>query len=299
MKSILVTSLVSVAVGAAPSPTLSGLYSVGQLGLVEFTTSDGKIVGKVKSPTQCGFVKDTAVVSGTFEGNVLVARVTLCQSGPSCAAQRAYPMLALSHGGAIAGTVRLDTGCHSPALEGRQLVIRPLSAEQRQRAATEGLTSARLNPAEAMAQADEAMQEGQQLIQDQKFGPAREKFRQVIELDPNRWEALMGYGLTEVKLNNPTSALDFFDQALVAAQAHKAGPSSFAQVHYNRACAQVALGDKHGAIASLKTAMRIGGPTDLLDGLTDDPDLNPIRTEPEFKRLMSEALLQHNRKKSR
>lgn len=298
-RTLVALAMVPFAAAAAPTPVLSGLYSVGELGLVQFSLVEGKVVGKVKSSAQCVFAPDTQVVSGTFEGGVFVGTVTLCQTGAGCAVQRSYPMLGVSHDDAVAGWIRLEAPCQSPALDRRSLFFRPATPEEKQKVASESSAAqvAQKNKADPAVQADEAITEGQRLIQDTKFGPAREKFRQAMELDDTRWDAFLGYGLTEVKLGHPERSLEFFDKALAVAQVRKASAANLALAHYNRGCAQVAMGDKKGAVASLKTAVRVGGASNVIDWLTDDPDLNPLRGEPDFKRLLADAQAAHNRKK--
>jgi hypothetical protein len=299
MKRLLVALALVPLAATAATPVLSGLYSVGELGLVQFSIVDGKVVGRVKSSAQCVFAPDTQVVTGQFEGGVFVGSVTLCQTGAGCAVQRSYPMLGVAHDDAVAGWIRIDSACQSPALDGRSLFFRPATPEEKQKVASESsaATVAGKDKNDPAVQADEAISEGQRLIQDTKFGPAREKFRQAIDLDDTRWDAYLGYGLTEVKLGHPERSLEYFDKALAVAQVRKTSAANLALAHYNRACAQVAMGDKKGAVVALKTAVRVGGASNVIDWLTDDPDLNPIRTDPDFKRLLADAQAQHNRKK--
>jgi tetratricopeptide (TPR) repeat protein len=272
---------------------------VGELGLVQFSLVDGKVVGKVKSSAQCLFAPDTQVVTGGFEGGVFIGSVTLCQTGAGCAAQRTYPMLGVSHEDAVAGWIRLDAACQSPALDGRSLFFRPATPEEKQKVAGDSSATAiaRAQKGDPAVQADQAIAEGQKLIQDSKYGPAREKFRQAMGLDETRWEGYLGFGVTEVKLGHPERSFEFFDKALAMAQARKASPVDIAQAHYNRACAQVAMGDKKAAVVSLRTAVKVGGASNLIDWLTDDTDLNPLRGDEEFKRLLREAQAAHKNNK--
>ncbi len=288
----------SLAAAAAPTPVLSGLYSVGELGLVQFSIVDGKIVGKLKSSAQCVFAADTQVVTGTFEGGVFLGSVTLCQTGAGCAAQRTYPMLGVSHDDAVAGWIHLEAPCQSPALDGKALFFRPATPEEKQKVAGDAsaVQVAQKNKNDPAVQADEAIREGQHLIDESRFSQAREKFRQAMALDDTRWDAVLGYGVTEVKLGHPERSLEYFDKALAVAQLRKASPANLALAHYNRACAQVAMGEKKGAIASLKTAVKVGGASNLIDWLTDDPELNPVRNDPDFKRLLADALAAHRKK---
>lgn len=298
-RTLVALAMVPFVAAAAATPVLSGLYSVGELGLVQFSLVEGRVVGKVKSSAQCIFPPDTQVVTGTFEGSVFVGTVTLCQTGAGCSPQRSYPMLGVAHDDAVAGWIRLEGSCKSPALDGRSLFFRPANTEEKQKVASESSAAqvAGKDKSDPAVQADEAIKEGQRLVQDTKFAPAREKFRQAMELDGTRWDAFLGYGLTEVKLGHPERSLEFFDKALAVAQQRKTSASNLAMAHYNRACAQAAMGDKKGAVASLKIAVRMGGASNLIDSLTDDPDLNLLRTDTDFKRLLAEAQAQHNRKK--
>ena len=288
----------SLAVAAAPTPVLSGLYSVGELGLVQFSIVDGKVVGKLKSSAQCVFAEDTQVVTGTFEGGVFIGNVTLCQTGAGCQVQKTYPMLGVSHDDAVAGWVRLEAACQSPALDGRSLFFRPATPEEKEKVAEDAsaVQVAQKNKNDPAVQADQAIKDAQQLLKDSRFSQAREKFRQAMELDDSRWDAFLGYGLTEVKLGHPERSLEYFDRALAVAQLRKASPADLALAHYNRACAQVAMGEKKGAIASLRTAVKVGGASNLIDWLTTDPDLNPMRQDPDFKRLLQDAQAAHRKK---
>lgn len=302
MKTLVALALIPFVAAAAPSPVLSGLYSVGDLGLVQFSIAEGKIVGKLKLASECSFPLDTPVVTGVFEGGVFVGNVTLCQSGAGCPSQRTYPMLGVAHDDAVGAVIKLDPACQSKALDEGRLFFRPATPEEKQKVAGEASAAAvaasKTNKDPAIA-AVEAIAEGNRLFQDTKFAQAREQFRLAMELNDVHWEAALGFGLTEVKLGQPARSLEFFDKSLSLAAAKKVQPVYVAQIHYNRSCAQVAMGDKKGAIASLKLALKLGGASNFIDQLSDDPDLSPLRNEADFKRLFAEAQLQHNRRKPR
>lgn len=299
MKLTLALAFCSLAAVAAPTPVLTGLYSVGELGLVDFSTVDGKVTGKVRSSAQCVFAPDAVVVQGALEGSTFAGSVVLCQDGASCPSTRTYPMLGVFHGDAVAGYVRLDSGCSSPALDGRSLHFRPATMDEKQKVFGDASASAlaqKLSKADLAQMAAEALSDANRLFQDQKIGPAREKFRQATELDETRWEAFMGYGVTEVKLHHAELSLPYFDKALSIAQARRVSVGQQAQVHYNRACALVALGRHPEAIASLRTAVKLGGAVAFVDSLEVDSDLEPLRRDPEFRRLSADVQVQARRK---
>lgn len=285
---------------AAPSPVLTGLYSVGELGLVEFSTVDGKVSGKVRSVAQCPFAPEAVVVQGVFEGTTFTGSVVLCHDDtPNCAATRTYSLLGVFHDEAVAGYVHLERGCTSPALDRGLLLIRPASSEEKQKLLGGSSASAlaqKLSKTDLQQLAAETLSEANRFLQDQKVAPAREKFRQALELDETRWEAFMGYGVTEVKLERAAQAMPYFDKALAIAQARRATPGQLAQVHYNRACAFTALGKEADAVSSLRSAVRLGGANAFVDALQSDPDLHELRENVEFRRLAAEVQVQSRRK---
>lgn len=276
---------------AAPTPVLSGLYSVGELGLVDFQIADGKVIGKVKSPLQCDFPTDTAVVNGAFEGGVFVGTINLCQEGSSCPATRTYQMLGVFHDGAVSAWIHLDPGCSSPVLDRNTLYFRPATLEEKQRVLGSNSASAvaqKLNKKELAVLAAEALAEGNRLLADQKFGPAREKFKQSVEANES-WEALLGLATAEIKLNRLKESMGYLDRALSVAQGVKANGMQISQVHYNRACAETAMGDNKAALTSLRTAVKLGGAQLYLDALLSDPDLQKLRGDSEFRRFVADT----------
>lgn len=291
--------LISSLTWAAPTPVLSGLYSVGELGLVDFSISDGKVIGKIKSSHQCVFAPDTQIVTGAFEGGVFVGTVNLCQEGPaSCAATRTYQIMGVFHVDSVAAWLHLDPGCSSPALDHGQLFFRPASLEDKQRvlgpnSATQ--VAQKLNKRQLAVFAAEAAAEGNRLLAEQKVGPAYEKFRQSVEANET-WEGLLGLANTQIKLERYEEALAVLVRAQAAGQASRISPAYLSQVPYNRACIEIGMGDNKAALASLRAAIKMGGAAMYLEPLTTDTDLAKIRPDPEFQRLVAETQIQARRK---
>lgn len=295
--SLLALALVPLAAFAG-APPLTGLYAVGELGLVDFSMSDGKIVGRLRASAQCVFPPDTQVVNGTFEGNVFVGTVLLCQDGPSCLAQRSYPMLGVHHGDAVAAWIHLDPGCTSPALEEKKLIFRPATLDEKRTVMGDSSAAAvaqKGNTKDPAAQAADALLEASKFMNDKKYAQAREKFRQAKEADEERYEGFLGFGITEMKFKRPEQALESIDKALSIALSHRATNSQLADVHYNRGCAYIALGKKVEAMDELRQAVKLGG-ANLVDDFTTDPDLNSLRTDQEFKHLLGEVLVLSKKK---
>lgn len=295
-------ALVLCALTSAAAPVLSGLYSVGELGLVDFSVVDGKVIGRLKSSAQCVFPPETQVITGVFEGNVFVGTVNLCQEGASCTGQRTYPMLGVFHGDSIAAFIHLEGGCTSPALDGKSLFFRPATLEDKQKVLGDNSASQvaeKKSKKELAMIAGEAFQEAQRLLSNQSYGPAREKFRQSIAADDTNWEALMGFALTEIKLSRAQQSLEWFDKALAAATAVRATPQKTSQIYYNRACAEVALGDNKAAVASLRNAVKLGGASLYVEDLNSDPDLQKLGKDPDFRKLTAEVQLAAKKKNPR
>lgn len=85
MKLVLAAALVSFTAVAAP---LNGLYAVGDLGIVEFSTSGTSVVGKLRTNGRCMLPVNSVVAQGALEGSTFAGTVTVCQEG-STAARRA------------------------------------------------------------------------------------------------------------------------------------------------------------------------------------------------------------------
>src|SRR5947208_1453034 len=121
--------LASVPALAAAASNLSGLYK-GDLGILEFNTEGTHVAGRLQVPSACDFSGEPLLVEGELEGNVLVGKVMLCQTGAACP-QKSYPLVAFYNATdlSLSGDVRLDPGCSSPALKGSRLLLSTASAD--------------------------------------------------------------------------------------------------------------------------------------------------------------------------
>src|SRR5438270_7868006 len=116
----------------AATPTLTGLYRAGELGIIDMQALEGgRMVGRYKGAGSCRFKPEIQVMSGVFEGDVFLGTVFVCQEGPSCEHEKTFPFLAVLHDGALAGDVKLDVGCSSPGLEGKRLNVGVATGEDR------------------------------------------------------------------------------------------------------------------------------------------------------------------------
>lgn len=280
------------ALGATPA--MSGLYHVGELGFLDFQVQEGRVVGKYKGGGACEFANDVNVVSGWFEGSVFVGTVLICQTGPGCEPKRSLPLLAVWKDDALAGQLKLDAGCTTAAFDTKTIVFTPATLEEKQK-----LLGDSNNPATAIATKNpkkdpavaikEGIAEGAKRLDAGDYRGASQAFRVVLSYDENNWIARLGVGSAQVKLKDPSGALEHLQVALEVAQKEKVRNDVLAQVHFNIACAQSQLGKKKDAINAIRTAVKLGTPGQFIDDLDTDPDLTPVRQEQEFRQIAAAA----------
>ncbi|MBU8896844.1 hypothetical protein KRR26_14590, partial [Corallococcus sp. M34] len=85
---------------------------------MNFHTEGDHLVGMPAPNGPCGFDTRQTLLTGEFQGNIVMASLTVCQTGPRCSSAQTYPVLFVVNpeDGALSGTVRLQKGCTSPAL---------------------------------------------------------------------------------------------------------------------------------------------------------------------------------------
>lgn len=105
-------------------------------------------------------------------------------------------------------------------------------------------------------------------------------FEKVIAREPDHVEALMTLG------NNYTARGRYADGLAIDLRLSSLRPQD-PLVHYNLACSHSLLGQADEAIASLEKAISLGYRD--FDFLMRDKDLDPIRGDARFKRLVERA----------
>jgi hypothetical protein len=261
---------------------LSGLYRVGEAGLLDFSTQGASVVGHALGGGACAFPAGLPVVTGGFEGSTFVGSVLLCQEGAGCNPQRTVPLVAFSRGDRLVALVKLDRGCSSPAVTDRRLLFRPATPEE----VREAQGSRALGAATPDQLGIEAVKEGRGHLEAGRFQQAREAFDVALRYDDRNYVALLGLGTSQVKLQEYDAALDNLQRAQDLARSDGAGDAVTAQVQYDLACVHARQHRKSEALRALAQAAALTGP-ELLDDLEHDPDLEPIRGEAEFRRLVS------------
>lgn len=276
---------------ATPAPVLSSVYHVADLGLVDFSMAGGEIIGRYKASGACAFAPDSQVVSGTFEGNVFVGWVAVCQEGLGCDAERKVPLLAVWHGDELLGTVHLSAGCSSPALERNLVLFRPATVDEK-KTVIEGTSAAALATKNAkkdpVQQLTDMTQAGQQQLERHDYRSARATFESALAYRNDYWPALVGLGVAQVKLKDPSQGLETLDRALTLSQKGGAPAAYTALIHFNIACARAQQGRKKEALNALSVAVKTDGAS-VLEDLTTDADLAGLRSDAEFRRLAEQA----------
>lgn len=281
--------------GAWAGPMFApGPYKVGELGVVDVATVDGKLRGKLRSPGACKLPVDVLVLQGELEGNVFVGSVLLCQEGAACEPERTYPFLGVWFDGALVGDVKLSPGCRSPGLEGSRLRIAGLTAEERTALPSQGTSAAQIaqrnaNKQQLQDQAGKALQKAMLKLQEGDYRAAAQLFEHGISYDEENWMAHMGLGMAELKLNNADKALSSLESALKLGKMHHAPDGLFWQAYFNLACAQARRGQKKDALISLRLALKLSGPGPIADDIEQEPDLSALRAEPDYRRLLADA----------
>lgn len=295
---LVAVALWGTAAAAAP-PMLMGIYDVGNLGLLEFKSEDGRVVGRYRVDGDCDFPRDKQVVSGVFEGGVFVGSVALCQSGTAACKEKSFPFLGIWHDDRLTADVRVDADCQSRGLSGKRLVIAPATTAQKKRAVdqVDAVDVARGTPKKASdAELKALIVEGQRRLSNEDFEAARDAFARALSVsaEPGNWQLRVGLGAALSGLKQYNNAVTELRKA--ANDAERAGEDSglaAQDLHYNLASIYTQMSKYSDAISELRQAVDLGY-TDF-EKMQSEPDFAAIRTEPDFRRLVERAKKAHRR----
>ncbi|WP_224245218.1 tetratricopeptide repeat protein [Hyalangium gracile] len=269
---------------AADRPVLSGRFQAEAYATLELKTEGDHVTGHVVHGGDCRFDAQREVLVGSFEGSVLVARLTLCQKGDLCPPDQTYTVLGFynEEDSSVVAHVRLSPGCTSQAVQkSGRFVLTPVGKEGSRGPGGEHWPDpGGMNIQEA---AKEASKLGQQFYKQSKWGEAAAQFRQSIEIDPGdeNWPAYLGLGSSLLKQNKTVQAIKELDKA------HRARPqNSF--ILYMLGSAHAQKRDKPKAMDYLRSAVKMG--FDLSSYVETDPDLTRVMNlDPQFKELLKSS----------
>lgn len=277
-----------------------GPFSAGDLGLLDFSTSsEGRIVGKFKKGGACNFRPDREVISGVFEGNVFVGTVMVCQEGPSCEPEHSYPFLGVWHELSLSGDVKLGSSCRSPGLDLKRLNITAATAEEKLQLRPETNSAAVITKPMNRRELQEAIEKSlllaQKKLKEGDYHAAAQSFERGISYSEENWAAHAGLGVAQMGLKNTDKAIDEFQRALQLTRGIKIPDAQIGDLHYNLACALSRAGKNREALTALSKAVKLLAPGSLVDQLDQDHDLDPLRTEPDFRRMLGDARIARER----
>jgi hypothetical protein len=271
--SILVVCLATSVIAAAPpGPSLlSGPYQVGRLGVLNLTITTAQDVKEVKgvyvSGARCDFKPQDSLLEGTFEGSVLVGKLTTCLEGAGCGTTGVVPFLGVVSDTSITTYVTIPGNCAAPGLEDNPLTIT--------------IDYAWLKKT------------GEEAIKAAKWDVAITHLRRAVQLPAGANDPQM-LNLLGVAYNGSKAFADgrqTFEAALELAKKKGAPADVKSQLYFNLACSESALaaGDperQSQAISYLKQALQLSSSALVREGLATDGDLDPLRGLPEFQKLI-------------
>lgn len=283
---LIVTSLARS--GWAAPPSAEGTWD-GPGGRLELRKAADGVEGVLAAPA-----KDSALAAGTvvFKGSLvedtLSGQLRLGAAVPACGAveNTGFVLLLLTRSGKLSGTFAAKEPC-AKKVRSVVWVKAPPAAAAAPDAALDlpPMPPDFFDEVPPLAPIDperETMERAQGFMGAGQHERARKLLLEVVQRQPARGEAYNGVGVTFALRNDWSSAIDWYKKGLE----HQPG---FGDLYFNLACAFAQSGKKPLALRYLRLAAVKGF---AQPELLDDPDLTPIRAEPEFKeikRLMAET----------
>lgn len=136
-------------------------------------------------------------------------------------------------------------------------------------------------PAPAQADTRAAVRSASALSTNGRWPAAAEEYRRILALDPADGASAEGLATALFQLGDWSAAAQAF------ARAAALSPPRRADALYNRACALAQAGEAAAALDSLRQALADGYLATRT--LADDPDLDPLRSLPDFDSLCREV----------
>ncbi len=268
---------------AAAGPTLSGSFQADAYGTLELKTEGEHVSGRPLGDGVCRLNKQDPALEGDFEGSVLVARLTLCQTGELCPKQQTYTVLGFynEEDQTLVAHVRLSKGCQAEAVQkSGRFVLMPVSRTGSAGGSGDAAEPDSKRGSRSEEAAKQALQRGNALYQQGKISEAMAQFRQSLEYDSSdsNWPAYLGRGSCLLKLGYVSPAIKDLEKARAVQPQH--GP-----LLYVLGCAYAQKRDKSKALDSLRSAVNVG--YELHASAESDPDLmRYLGSDQQFKELL-------------
>lgn len=261
------------------SPLIDGDYQVGSFGVLRLTSTAAAsaqnkierfaVRGTYVRGDKCGFAPSEVLVEGVTEGTVLIATFTTCVEGSGCQSPSKLSLMAVMSEGLLAGYISLPKGCEAKGLE--QRVTMELAPRTLREAALSFMQATPPN-----------------------FGRAAAAWKRLSELPEYRddVDVLLQLGSTLNGMKDYQEGKRVFERALRHPAFAGSSGETRTMVLYNLACSESGLSEKDPTQASLaldhlKQAVETGRANRLnvAKYATEDGDLAPIRSMPEFQKL--------------
>lgn len=260
------------------SPLLDGDYQVGTFGVLRLSStaipsSQNKVErfsvkGSYVKGDKCGFAPSELLLEGVTEGSVLIATFTTCVEGSGCQSPSKLSLMAMIAEGSLTGYLSLPQGCEAKGLEHR--VTMQLSADSLRAAGTAFL---RAPP---------------------NFERAAAVFKRLSELPEGRndLEVLNLLGSAYNGAKQYQEGRKVFERARTLSGFQTAKPELRALLLYNLGCSEASLSEKEPGLADqaiehLRQASQIkNSGLDVKNDAAADGDLAPLRSNPEFLKLL-------------
>lgn len=237
--------------------------------VVRWEKQGSQVLGRAEGG-ECGFAGDVPTVVASWEGDLLVGTVRVCEHGPGCSEQ-ALPLFAFfnSEDGSLSAEVALDRGCSSPLVKpGGRIALLPH---------TEGAASAEANPRRD-GRRKSHLELGNDYLRRVNGRRALAEFERALQAGEDSFTAYLGRGEAQMMLQRPQAALRDYRRALAIKQDGLA--------YYNLACVQSRLSEPTEALESLRRAAQLGF-SDRVKVMRD-PDLAAVRELPAFQRVLAQ-----------
>lgn len=280
---------------ASAAPTLKGIYKAAGLGLLELTSSNGRVVGKFRTGGSCSYSVDDEVLNGTFEGNVFVGTLSLCQTGEGCTdSTKLYPLMAFAQGKELAGEVPLPEKCSSPGLiDGHRFTLEEATADEAKLAAQPARAITDKIPKNATKKEKEAIANRELAAATEhfnkgRFGLAADGFELTIAAGNETWGPVMMLGVCKVKLRKWKDGKALIEKGIKLG-GKNVPPELKALSGYALAVVAEANGQRAEAFNMLRASVaQSNAPGAMVSELKFDPDLKKLRSDPGYPRLLEE-----------
>ncbi len=264
-------------------------FWIGPYGVLQFFQKGHRIIAKVFRPSEeCSYPIDTVIIDGVMEEDSLSGKIRPCYKDTACIQknkdQWLYMMLLVVNKESISGVVQnMQSECRQ-AIKGG--VIKLIKTSKKDVISKkEGPiiigNAGGYNPINKKTYGDlkAILKEAKAYLEEGYFERARKLFLKALEKDPQNPVIYNGIGVTYYARRDFQEAMRWYKKSI------DVNPE-FGDGYYNIACIYSLLGKKNLAIKYLKIALLNGYVS--LKAMEEDPDLNSIRDEPEYKELIKQ-----------